>query len=68
MGQYQFEGYKTYLQNESKPEESRQQYFNMKDGQYVDTTQAYNLLAGRAIQKEGSWMQHDLNDKDPNDN
>lgn len=63
-GHYQFEGYKTTLQNESKPEEERSQYFKFHDGNSVDTTQAYNLLAGRAIQKENSWIQLDLNDKD----
>lgn len=67
-GHYQFEGYKTALQNESKPDENRQHYFKMEVGRYVDTTQAYNLLAGRAIQKETSWMQFDLNDKDSNGN
>jgi hypothetical protein len=65
-GHYQFEGYKTALQNESKPEESRDHYFKIREGHAVDTTQAYNLLGGRSVQKEGSWMQLDLNDKDPN--
>lgn len=65
---YQFEGYKTTLQNESKPEENRQHYFKMQEGHAVDTTQAYNLLAGRSVQKEGSWIQLDLNDKDANGN
>jgi hypothetical protein len=67
-GYYQFEGYKTSLQNDSKPEESRQHYFKTQEGHYVDTTQAYNLLAGRAVQKGGSWMQFDLNDKYSNGN
>jgi hypothetical protein len=67
-GQYQFEGYKTTLQNESKPEETRDHYFKMREGHSVDTTQAYNLLAGRSVQKDESWMQLDLNDKDPNGN
>jgi hypothetical protein len=67
-GHYQFEGYKTALQNESKPEESRCQYFKMREGHTVDTTQAYNLLAGRSVQKEGAWIQLDLNDKNPNGN
>lgn len=51
-GQYQFEGYKTTLQNESKPEETRDHYFKMREGHSVDTTQAYNLLAGRSVQKD----------------
>lgn len=67
-GQYQFEGYKTTLQNESKPEENRKHFFKMREDHAVDAIQAYNLLAGRSVQKEGSWMQLDLNDKDPDGN
>jgi hypothetical protein len=67
-GKYQFEGYRTTLQNESKPEENRSQYFKVQQENSVDTTQAYNLLAGRAVQKEGSWIQLDLNDKDASAN
>ncbi|KFF16590.1 hypothetical protein [Flavobacterium hydatis] len=67
-GQYQFEGFKTTLQNESYPGENRSQYFKIQDENSINTTQAYNLLAGRAIQKEGSWTQLDLNDKDVNGN
>ena len=67
-GHYQFEGYKTALQNELKPEESRCHYFKMREGHTVDTTQAYNLLAARSVQNEGAWIQLDLNDKDPNGN
>ncbi|RKR08866.1 hypothetical protein C8C83_0461 [Flavobacterium sp. 90] len=67
-GKYQFEGYKTTLQNESKPEEERSQYFKVQEGNSIDSIQAYNLLAGRAIQKEKSWIQLDLNDKDASGN
>jgi hypothetical protein len=67
-GRYHLEGYKTNLHNEAKPSETRQQYFSMKTGYSIDTTEAYNLLAGRAIQKEGKWVQLDLNDKDPQGN
>lgn len=63
-GQYQFDGYKTTLQNELKPEEDKSQYFKIHGGNFIDTMQAYNLLAGRAIQKERTWIQLDLNDKD----
>ena len=71
-GQYQFESYKAALKNENKPEESRQQNFSIEHGNTVTATQAYNLLAGRAIQKEytnegsrqSAWMQLDFNDKD----
>lgn len=67
-GQYQFEGYKTTLKSESKPGENRSHYFKIQEGHFIDTTQAYNLLAGRAVQKDGSWIQFDLNDKDSNGN
>lgn len=67
-GKCQFEGYRTTLLDESKPEESRSQYFKVQEENSIDTTQAYNLLAGRAVQKEGSWMQLDLNDKDASGN
>ena len=67
-GKCRFEGYKTNLLDESKPEESRSQYFKVQEENSGDTTQAYNLLAGRAVQKEGSWIQLDLNDKDASGN
>ncbi len=67
-GQYRFEGYKTNLHNEAKPEEQREQFFSMRTGYNVNAMEAYNLLAGRAIQKEGTWMQLDMNDKDPHGN
>lgn len=68
IGLYHFEGYKTILYNESKPDEKRQQYFNMHNGYEVNNTEAYNLLAGRCIQNNGTWMQLDFNDKDPQGN
>ncbi len=76
-GQYQFEGYKAGLRNEAKPEESRQQSFRIEPGNAITATQAYNLLAGRAVQKEhdvmegnkqNSWRQLDFNDKDATGN
>lgn len=67
-GQYQFEGYKASLHNELKPEENRNQYFKVQEGNSLNTIQAYNLLAGRAVQKEKTWIQLDLNDKDASGN
>lgn len=71
-GQYQFESYKATLKNEHKRGESKLQNFSIEQGNVVTATQAYNLLAGRAIQKEqtiegirqSTWMQLDFNDKD----
>lgn len=67
-GLYQFEGYKTTLYNESKPDENKQQYFSMRNGYELSITEGYNLLSGRCIQKGGTWMQLDFNDKDPHGN
>lgn len=67
-GQYQFEGYKASLYNELKPEENRNQYFKVEQENSVDTNRAYNLLAGRAVQKEKTWIQLNLNDKDSSGN
>lgn len=67
-GLYQIEGFKTALYNETRPEECRQQCFSLNNGQVVNTTEAYNLLSGRCIQREGFWMQLDFNDKDAQGN
>ncbi len=63
-----FEGYKTTLYDESKPGEKRQQYFSARNGYEVNATEAYNLLAGRCVQKSDTWVKLDLNDKDQKGN
>jgi len=72
-GQYQFESYKAILKNDDKPGESRLQNFSIEPGNTITATQAYNLLAGRSVQKEDQevtgnkqpgWVQLDFNDKD----
>lgn len=67
-GMYRFDGYKANLHNESKPDEKRQQYFGMENGQGLKTSEAYNLLSGRSVQKEGRWLQLDFNDRDAQGN
>lgn len=61
-GRYQFGGYKASLYNDANPEDSRQQFFNAE--YQVDKTEAHNLLAGRSVNKEGTWKQLDFNDRD----
>ena len=51
-GQYQFESYKAVLQSENKPQENKEQRFAFEPDNIVTATHAYNLLAGRSIQKE----------------
>jgi len=65
-GQYQFNGFQAKLHNETLPDISKQQYFKLKDG--MDANRAYQLLEGRAIQKEDLWLQLDFNDKDAQGN
>lgn len=65
-GLYQFTGYKISLHNEAKPEENRQHFFDTRYG--IDKAEAYNLLAGRAINSDGTWMQLDFNDRDAQGN
>ncbi len=76
-GQYQFESYKAVLQSENKPQENKEQSFAFEPDNIVTTTHAYNLLAGRSIQKEyvsgknniqTTWIQLDFNDKDASGN
>lgn len=72
-GQYQFEKYKAALQSENKSQENREQRFVFEPDNIITATHAYNLLAGRSIQKEyvsgennkqTAWVQLDFNDKD----
>jgi hypothetical protein len=73
IGQYQLDGYTAAFNNEQKITENRQQNFSVEHGYLPTAEQAYNLLAGRAIQQESisqdgyqrsRWKQLDLNDKD----
>lgn len=66
-GYYQFDGYKATLENEFKPYENRMHYFKNDELSSFNAEQSYNLLSGRAIQKDNIWVQFDLNDKDSND-
>ncbi len=67
-GAYRFDGYQTSLYNESKPDEKKQQFFRLGEGYDINVTGAYNLLSGRCIQHEGTWIQLDFNDKDAQGN
>lgn len=76
-GKYQLETFKAQLRSESKPEETMQQTFRIEPGSAFTANEAYNLLSGRAIQKEhttiegqrqNTWMQLDFNDKDATGN
>lgn len=65
-GQYQFNGFQARLLDETGQAAAKQHYFERKDG--MDINRAYQLLEGRAIQKEDRWLQLDFNDKDAQGN
>lgn len=67
-GQYQFDGFKAKLYNETKTEDRREHFFGKHEGVVMETVLAYQLLQGRSIQKEGKWLQLDMNDKDAQGN
>ena len=67
-GCYRFDGFTAKLQNEARKDEKRNHYFGKDEGMVIDTRLAYQLLQGRSIQKDGKWLQLDMNDKDAQDN
>lgn len=67
-GGYKFENYKASLTDMDSPQQKREHLFNFKDESTVTAPQAGNLLAGRSIEREGSWQQLDFNDKDATGN
>jgi hypothetical protein len=63
-GNYHFENYKATLFSDDGKIKPRQHTFDIQDTGY-DTSKAYNLLSGQALQSDaGSWQQLDFNDKD----
>ncbi|MFD2943314.1 hypothetical protein [Flavobacterium notoginsengisoli] len=61
-GGYGFDGFKASLFNDSDSTVARAHFF--KSGEtFFNPQQAYHLLAGRAVEKDGVWVQFDLNDR-----
>ncbi|MGV8094838.1 MAG: hypothetical protein AB2L24_23550 [Mangrovibacterium sp.] len=67
-GYYQFNGFTTKLYDETKPEESRQQHFDVRDDMEMNVHRAVQLLKGRSVWQEDKWIRLDLNDKDSQGN
>jgi len=63
-GNYQFDGLKVTIQNESNPNESKSQYFNPAECGQLSNDERANLVAGRAVLAGENWKQIDFNDKD----
>ncbi|WP_316633055.1 hypothetical protein [uncultured Flavobacterium sp.] len=67
-GGYQFDGFRSILENYSTPYVRSTHYFKYEKSESFNIEQVYNLLAGRAVFGNGSWRQFNLNDQDLYDN
>lgn len=67
-GGYDFDGFRSILHNYSSPYVRSTHYFKYEKSESFNIGEAYNLLTGRPVFKEGTWKQFDLNDQDLNDN
>ena len=61
-GSYRFEGFKAALCFEGNSSILKEHFFKAEDDAFTPK-QAYQLLAGRAVEKDGGWIQFDLNDR-----
>jgi len=62
-GQYKFEGYQAVLKNNHKANEERSFYFKSNEENNFSLNEVYNLLSGRSVKREETWLQFDFNDK-----
>jgi len=63
-GRLELDGFKSSLQNNSAPEDSREYYFKNGLENNFKVNEAYNLLSGRSVEHNQSWFQLDFNDQD----
>jgi hypothetical protein len=68
QGAYQFDGFISILYTDSSPSGQSSHYFKNDKSENFNASEAYNLLAGRAVLKNGTWKQFDFYDKDLRDN
>ncbi|MDQ8013183.1 MAG: hypothetical protein REI96_12085 [Flavobacterium nitrogenifigens] len=67
-GHFELDGFKSSLQNNSAPEDSREYYFKNGLENNFKLNEVYNLLSGRSVEHNQSWFQLDFNDKDASGN
>lgn len=67
-GHFELDGFKSSLQNNSSPEDSREYYFKNGLENNFKLNEVYNLLSGRSVEHNQSWFQLDFNDKDASGN
>ncbi|WET04090.1 hypothetical protein P0R33_07040 [Flavobacterium sp. YJ01] len=68
QGAYQFDGFRSILYTDSSPSRRCTHYFKNEKTEGFSAAEAYEMLAGRAVLKVGTWKQFNFNDRDLNDN
>ncbi|MFC0779981.1 hypothetical protein [Flavobacterium sp. HJSW_4] len=68
QGAYQFDGFRSILYTDSSPSSRCTHYFKNEKPESFSAAEAYEMLAGRAVLKSGTWKQFNFNDRDLNDN
>ncbi|MGN7811619.1 hypothetical protein [Flavobacterium sp. 22076] len=68
QGDYQFDGFRSILYTDSSPSRRSTHYFKNEKTEGFSAAEAYEMLAGRAVLKSGTWKQFNFNDKDLNEN
>lgn len=66
-GTYTLEGFRLSQYNEDS-KTIKTQFFDLENGMVKHLSEASNLLSGNAVKCNGSWLQLDFNDKDPEGN
>lgn len=67
-GGHQIKGFDATLNDQRKPSDNKMQFFEHKRSNGIDAVQAYHLLCGRSLEREGIWCQLDFNDRDEKGN
>lgn len=67
-GHFELDGFKSSLQKNSAPEDSREYFFKNGLENNFRLNEVYNLLSGRSVAHNQSWFQLDFNDKDASGN
>lgn len=65
---FELDGFKSSMQNNSAPEDSRDYYFKNGQERNFKLNEVYNLLSGRSVEHNQSWFQLDFNDRDASGN
>ena len=68
QGAYRFEGFTSTLHTDSIPSGRSSHHFKNEASEYFNVDEAYNMLAGRAVLKNGTWKQFNFYDKDLSEN